>query len=185
MSRVGRAAIDIGPDVKVQLENDVLTVQGPKGKLSQQLPKEISFKLDGRKIVLARSGDEKGEKALHGLIRSLIANMVKGVTEGFKKELDIIGVGFRAQVKDKKLVMQLGFSHPVEYPAPNGINFSVDEKGTRITVSGFDKQLVGETASVIRRFKSPEPYKGKGIRYVGEYIRKKAGKAAVGAGTTK
>lgn len=185
MSRVGKSPIEIGSDVKVQLENDVLTVQGPKGKLSQQLPEEISFKLDGRKIVLVRSGDEKREKSLHGLVRSLVANMVKGVTEGFKKELDIIGVGFRAQVKDKKLVMQLGFSHPVEYPAPNGINFSVDEKGTRITVSGFDKQLVGETASVIRRFKSPEPYKGKGIRYVDEYIRKKAGKAAVGAGTTK
>ncbi|MEW6088531.1 MAG: 50S ribosomal protein L6 [bacterium] len=182
MSRIGKSAIETGPDVKVQLENGVITVQGPRGKLFQQMPSGINFKLEDKKIVLTRNGDEKREKELHGLIRSLIANMVKGVTEGFKKELDIIGVGFRAQVKDKKLIMQLGFSHPVEYPAPNGITFSVDEKGTRITVSGFDKQLVGETASIIRRFKEPEPYKGKGIRYVNEYIRKKAGKAAAGAG---
>ncbi|MFH1287935.1 MAG: 50S ribosomal protein L6 [bacterium] len=178
MSRVGKMPIDINSEVKVQLENDVLTVQGPKGRLTQQLLKGINFKLEDKKIVLTRNSDEKKDKAFHGLMRSLVANMVKGVTEGFKKELDIIGVGFRAQVKDKKLIMQLGFSHPVEYSAPDGIVLSVDEKGTRITVSGFDKQLVGEAASTVRRFKKPEPYKGKGIRYVNEYIRKKAGKAA-------
>lgn len=185
MSRIGKTPIEISSDVKVQLDNDILTVQGPKGKLFQKLSKGINFKLEDKKIVLTRDNDDKKLRALHGLMRSLIANMVKGVTEGFKKELDIIGVGFRAQVKDKKLVMQLGFSHPIEYPAPAGINLAVDEKGTRITVTGFDKQLVGETASVVRRFKKPEPYKGKGIRYVNEYIRKKAGKAAAGAGAAK
>jgi large subunit ribosomal protein L6 len=185
MSRIGKSAIEISSEVKVQLEKGIVTVQGPKGKLFQQLAKGINFKLEDKKIMLTRDSDEKKERALHGLMRSLIANMVKGVTEGFKKELDIIGVGFRAQVKDKKLIMQLGFSHPIEYLAPNGINFSVDEKGTRITVSGFDKQLVGETASIVRRFKKPEPYKGKGIRYVNEYVRKKAGKAAAGSGAAK
>ncbi|MDD5773633.1 MAG: 50S ribosomal protein L6 [bacterium] len=185
MSRIGKTPIAISSEVKVQLENNILTVQGPKGKLSQELSKGINFKLEDKKIVLTRDNDDKTGRSLHGLMRSLIANMVKGVTEGYKKELDIIGVGFRAQVKDKKLIMQLGFSHPIEYPAPNGINLSVDEKGTRITVSGFDKQLVGETAAVVRRFKEPEPYKGKGIRYVNEYVRKKAGKAAAGAGAAK
>lgn len=185
MSRIGKTPIEISSEVKVKLEKDILTVQGPKGKLSQKIVKGINFKLEDKTIVLTRDSDEKRERSLHGLMRSLIANMVIGVTEGYKKELDIIGVGFRAQIKDKKLIMQLGFSHPIEYSAPNGVDLAVDGKGTRITVSGYDKQLVGETASIVRRFKKPEPYKGKGIRYVNEFIRKKAGKAAAGAGSSK
>ncbi|PYQ01216.1 MAG: 50S ribosomal protein L6 [Acidobacteria bacterium] len=172
MSRVGRKAIAIPKDVKVQIEGSALHVQGPKGKLSTPVPPGIS-----------RSNDERQQRAFHGLARALANNAVKGVTEGFSKELDIVGVGYKAQVEGKKLVLSLGFSHPVNYPIPEGIKIGVDAKANRVTVSGIDRQQVGQVAAEIRNLRRPDPYKQKGIRYVGEVLKKKAGKAgATGTG---
>src|SRR5712691_1553603 len=173
MSRVGRKAIAIPKDVKVQIEGSALHVQGPKGKLSTPVPPGISFKLEN---------DEREQRAFHGLARALAQNAVRGVTEGFSKELDIVGVGFKAQVEGKKLVLSLGFSHPVNYAIPEGIKIAVD-KQTHVVVSGIDRQQVGQVAAEIRGLRRPDPYKQKGIRYVGEILKKKAGKAgATGTG---
>jgi large subunit ribosomal protein L6 len=183
MSRVGRKAIPIPKDVKVQIEGSALHVQGPKGKLTTPVPPGISFKLENGELCAARSNDERQQRAFHGLARALAQNAVKGVTEGFSKELDIVGVGYKAQVEGKKLVLALGFSHPVNYPIPEGIKIAVD-KQTRVVVSGIDRQQVGQVAAEIRRLRRPDPYKQKGIRYVGEVLKKKAGKAgATGTGT--
>lgn len=175
MSRIGKRPIDIPQGVKIDVAADPIQVQGPKGKLDLKIPVEIKVEVKDNKIILSRASDEKKARMKHGLMRALINNMVKGVTEGFVKELEIIGVGFKAQVSGQQMVLNLGFSHPVEYDIPEGVTVETP-KPTQITVKGIDKQLVGEVAAEIRDFYKPEPYKGKGIRYVGEYVRKKAGK---------
>jgi len=182
LSRVGRKIIQVPSGVKVQVGERRLEVQGPKGKLTTPVPPGISFALDGGKLTCQRASDEREQRAFHGMARALAQNAIKGVTEGFSKDLDIVGVGYRAQVEGGKVVFALGFSHPVEYPIPEGIKISVD-KQTRVTVSGIDRQKVGQVAAEIRRLRKPDPYKQKGIRYVGEVLKKKAGKAgATGAG---
>jgi large subunit ribosomal protein L6 len=181
MSRVGRKPIVVPKDVKVQVTETRLSIQGPKGTLTTPVPAGIRFVVEAGQLVCSRSNDERQQRAQHGLARALAQNAVKGVTEGFSKELDIVGVGYRAQVDGSKLICALGFSHPVEYPIPEGIKIAV-EKQTRVTVSGIDRQKVGQVAAEIRKLRKPDPYKQKGVRYVGEVLKKKAGKAgATGA----
>jgi len=175
MSRIGRMPVQIPAGVEVKLNNNELTVKGPKGTLKQSFHKNMAIKVEGNNIVVSRPNDLKQNKALHGLTRSLIANMVTGVTQGFEKQLEIVGVGYRAQKQGKKLVLNLGFSHPVEIEEPAGITIEVPAQN-KIVVKGIDKQLVGEVAAIIRSKRPPEPYKGKGIRYVDEYVIRKEGK---------
>jgi len=175
MSRIGRMPIVLPKEVKLFNEQTKVEVKGPKGNLACSLPLGISVSMDGSMVSVSRSDDSRGSKALQGLTRSLIANMMTGVTQGFEKRLEIIGIGFRADLQDKVLKLTLGFSHPILYPIPEGIKIEV-EKQTLITVKGVDKQQVGIVAAQLRSIKPPEPYKGKGIRYVGEKIRKKVGK---------
>ena len=183
MSRVGRKPIPIPQGVNVQVKDAMLEVQGPKGKLTSPVPAGITFKLENGELAATRANDERDSRALHGLARALASNAVKGVTEGFTKELDIVGVGYRATVEGNKVVFALGYSHPVTYPVPDGIKVAVDAKSNRVTVSGIDRQRVGQVAAEIRNLRRPDPYKQKGIRYVGEVLKKKAGKAgATGAG---
>jgi large subunit ribosomal protein L6 len=184
MSRVGRKVIPIPKDVKIQIAKDNLQVQGPKGKLTTPVPPGISFKLENGELSAARANDERQQRAYHGLARALANNAIRGVTEGFSKELDIVGVGYKASVDGNKLVLALGFSHPVHYPIPTGIKVAVDPKANRVTVSGIDRQQVGQVAAEIRQLRKPDPYKQKGIRYVGEVLKKKAGKAGA-TGATK
>ncbi len=181
MSRVGRKVIVVPSGVKVAVKDSHLEVQGPKGKLTTPVPPGISFSLSGTELSCQRTNDERQQRAFHGMARALAQNAIKGVTEGFSKDLDIVGVGYRATVEAKKVVFSLGFSHPVEYQVPEGIKIAVD-KQTRVTVSGIDRQQVGQVAAEIRNLRRPDPYKQKGIRYVGEVLKKKAGKAgATGA----
>jgi large subunit ribosomal protein L6 len=181
MSRVGKKPIVLPSGVKVNVSDTALEVQGPKGKLNAPVPPGIRFSLEKGELVCTRSSDARQQRALHGLARALAHNAVKGVSEGFSRELDIVGVGYRAQVDGKKIVFSLGYSHPVEFPIPEGIQVKV-EKQTRVTVSGIDRQKVGQVAAEIRKLRRPDPYKQKGIRYVGEVLKKKAGKAgATGA----
>lgn len=181
MSRVGRKVIVVPAGVKVAVKERELEVQGPKGKLTTPVPPGISFRLAGSELSCQRSNDERQQRAFHGLARALAQNAIKGVTEGFSKDLDIVGVGYRAAVEGSKVVFALGKSHPVEYPIPAGIKIAID-KQTRVTVSGIDRQQVGQVAAEIRSLRRPDPYKQKGIRYVGEVLKKKAGKAgATGA----
>jgi large subunit ribosomal protein L6 len=180
MSRIGKQPITIPDGVKVDLQGDRMTVTGPRGTLQQALHPRMRVTVEDGTVAVARPSDERLDKSLHGLTRTLIANMVDGVTQGFEKRLEIQGVGYRAALQGKDIELQVGFSHPVRIPAPEGIEFEVPAPN-RITVRGIDKQLVGETAATIRKVRKPEPYKGKGIRYEGEYVRKKAGKAAKGA----
>jgi large subunit ribosomal protein L6 len=182
MSRVGKTPIAVPSGVKVKVSETLIEVEGPKGRLTSPVPPGIRFSLEGSHLVCRRSGDERQQRAWHGLARALAMNAVKGVTVGFSRELDIVGVGYRAQVEGKKVVLSLGYSHPVEYPIPEGISISVDRQ-TRVKVSGIDRQKVGQVAAEIRRLRRPDPYKQKGIRYVGEVLKKKAGKA--GATGTK
>jgi len=175
MSRIGRMPIVIPKDVKISLDGTKVEVTGPKGRLSQSLPPRIALSVDKDKVLIRRESDDRPSKALHGLTRSLVANMVTGVTKGFERKLEIIGIGFRADVEKNALKISVGFSHPVLYPIPEGIRVEV-EKQTLITVRGTDKQQVGTVAAKLRSIKPPEPYKGKGIRYLGEHIRKKVGK---------
>ena len=175
MSRVGKKHILIPKNVKIDISNGLLHVEGPKGKLQYHLPESIQAELKDGQLMVNRLSDSKMDASLHGTSRSIIYNMVKGVTEGFVKELEIVGVGFRAQVQGKKLNVLLGFSHPVEYNIPDGIVIEAP-KPNQIFVKGIDKVKVGEVAAEIRSFYEPEPYKGKGIRYAGEYVRRKAGK---------
>lgn len=174
MSRIGRKPIPVPSGVKVQLTPAAVDVQGPKGKLSIPLPAGIRFEQKDGVLTALRETDE--QRALHGLARALVANAVRGVTEGFKKELDIVGVGYRAEVKGKSVVFALGYSHPVDFPIPEGIQIAV-EKQTHVTVSGADRARVGQVAADIRGLRPPDPYKQKGIRLVGERLKKKAGKA--------
>jgi len=176
MSRIGKKRIPLPEKVKIEFtpEGGVL-VEGPKGKLHWNLPKQVTAKVDGGEIAVERNGETRAEKALHGLSRALIANMVTGVSAGFKKNLEIQGVGFKAAVQGENLNLSLGFSHPVLFPIPEGIKVTVTEN-TKLSVEGIDCQLVGQVASDIRSYYPPEPYKGKGIRYAGEVVRRKEGK---------
>jgi large subunit ribosomal protein L6 len=174
MSRIGYKVIQIPSGVKVQIKDRAVDVQGPKGRMSVPLPQGIRFEQkDG---VLAASRETEEHRALHGLARALVANAVTGVTQGFKKDLDIVGVGYRAEVKGKNVVLALGYSHPIEFPIPEGIQIAI-EKQTHVTVSGADKNQVGQVAANLRALRPPDPYKQKGIRITGERLKKKAGKA--------
>ncbi len=178
MSRVGKNPIEVPSGVQIKVEGRCLKAKGPKGELSLEIPESISVKPEGQKIIVDRATDTKKIKSLHGAIRSLAANMVEGVSKGFEKSLQVIGVGYRANVKGQVLVLSIGFSHPVNYEIPQGIKITVG-KDNVLTVSGCDKQLVGEVAAEIRAYYPPEPYKGKGIRYKDEWVHRKAGKAVV------
>jgi large subunit ribosomal protein L6 len=180
MSRIGKQPIAIPDGVTVEVSGTTVAVSGPGGTLRQDVDRDMRVTIEDGEVRVSRPSDEREHRSLHGLTRSLIANMVEGVTKGFQKVLEIHGVGYRVALKGRDLELQLGFSHPVSFPAPEGIEFEVPAPN-RIVVKGIDKQLVGETAARIRRIRKPEPYKGKGIRYEGEYVRKKAGKAAKGA----
>jgi large subunit ribosomal protein L6 len=181
MSRVGKKLIPLPKDVKVQIGAAALEIQGPKGKLTTPVPPGISFAVEDGALHCKRSNDERQQRAFHGLARALANNAVKGVTEGFAKELDIVGVGYKAVVDGSRIVLSLGYSHQVVYEVPEGIKIAV-EKQTRLVISGIDRQQVGQVAADIRRLRKPDPYKQKGIRYVGEVLKKKAGKAgATGA----
>ncbi|HEX6064332.1 MAG TPA: 50S ribosomal protein L6 [Longimicrobiales bacterium] len=177
MSRIGRKPITIPSGVTVAVEGSTVKVKGPKGELSRTFEPSMKVRVEDNEILVERPSDEKRERALHGLTRALLANMVTGVTEGFKKTLEIVGVGYRAEKKGKNLVVSVGYSHPVNYPEPQGITLSTPAP-TTIVIEGIDKQKVGQVAAELREFRPPEPYKGKGIRYQGEQVRRKAGKTA-------
>jgi len=175
MSRIGKKPIPIPKGVTVKVAADAVEVQGPKGKLRQPLPPGIVFSQHGESLVAALAGPEGELRKFHGLARSLVANAVTGVTDGFKKELDIVGVGYRAELKGKQVHFALGYSHPVIFDVPVGIDVTVD-KQTHVTVTGVDRQLVGQVAANIRQMRKPDPYKQKGVRYTGEVLKKKVGK---------
>jgi large subunit ribosomal protein L6 len=177
MSRIGKQPIPVPSGVEVTIEPALVKVKGPKGELSERVNRNMQVKQENGEILVARPTDRGEHRALHGLTRSLIANMVEGVTNGFEKRLEIQGVGYRAQLQGKKLVLALGYSHPIEMDAPDGIEFEVPQP-TRVIVRGISKQAVGEVAANIRKQRPPEPYKGKGIRYEGEYVMRKVGKRA-------
>jgi len=176
MSRIGNKAVEIPDKVKVTIDNEgAVSVEGPKGKLSWRLPRDIKGSVKDDRVSLMREAETRSVKALHGLSRSLVHNVVQGVSEGFSKQLEIEGVGFKAAVQGSTLNLSLGFSHPILFPIPKEIKLTVAE-GTKLTIQGIDKKLVGQVAADIRRFYPPEPYKGKGVRYAGEQIRRKEGK---------
>jgi large subunit ribosomal protein L6 len=177
MSRIGRKPIPIPSGVEVEIAPGRVAVKGPKGRLEERISSDMTVTLDDGRLVVARPTDRSEHRALHGLTRSLVANMVTGVTDGFERRLEIQGVGYRAALRGSALEMQLGFSHPVSVPAPEGISFEVPAP-TQIVVRGISKQQVGEIAAQIRKWRPPEPYKGKGIRYEGEYVQRKVGKRA-------
>jgi large subunit ribosomal protein L6 len=175
MSRIGKQPIAIPPKVKVEVKGQQVLVEGPKGKLNWELPRRTSLKVDGGKVVVSRQGDDSEAKALHGLSRALVNNMVRGVSEGFVKKLEIQGVGFKAAVQGQAINLTLGYSHPIVYALPPQIKVTVEEN-TKLTIEGPDKQVVGEVAAEIRAFYPPEPYKGKGVRYSDERVIRKEGK---------
>lgn len=177
MSRIGKKPVPIPAGVKIDVAGLTVNVKGPKGELKRTFSPEISIELENGQLLAKRPSDERHVRALHGTTRAIINNMVVGVTTGFSKVLQIEGVGYRAEMKGKQLVMALGYSHPVPVDPPPGISFTVDEKARTITISGIDREQVGQTAAEIRAWRPPEPYKGKGLRYVGEIVRRKAGKA--------
>ncbi|MFZ9835059.1 MAG: 50S ribosomal protein L6 [Holophagaceae bacterium] len=175
MSRIGKKIIQLPKGVKVIVQGPLATVEGPKGKINCPVPAHISFDIQAETIQINRANEDAQTKAYHGLTRALVQNAITGVTEGFKKDLDIVGVGYKAAMDGKKLRLDLGYSHPIFYEIPQGIQVAV-EKLTHVTVSGSDRQLVGQVAADIRKYRKPEPYKGKGVMYTGEVIRRKAGK---------
>jgi large subunit ribosomal protein L6 len=177
MSRIGKQPIPLPEGVEVTIEPELVSVKGPRGELSERVNRAIDVKQENGEVTVTRPTDRGDHRALHGLTRSLIANMVEGVTNGFEKRLEIQGVGYRAQLQGRRLILSLGYSHPVELEAPEGIEFEVPQP-TRIVVRGISKQAVGEVAANIRKQRPPEPYKGKGIRYEGEYVARKVGKRA-------
>jgi large subunit ribosomal protein L6 len=177
MSRIGKQPISVPAGVTVSIEPERVTVNGPRGELSERIPRDIQVEQVDGELLVKRPTDRGEHRALHGLTRSLIANMVEGVTDGFEKRLEIQGVGYRAQLRGRDLELALGYSHPVSIKAPDGIEFEVPQP-TRIVVKGASKQQVGEAAATIRKQRKPEPYKGKGIRYEGEYVPRKVGKRA-------
>lgn len=179
MSRIGKLPITVPGNVQIELTSENIKIKGPKGELTQQLNPLIEIKQQDNEIVVERVNETKEAKSMHGLYRTLVLNMITGVTDGFEKQLEIQGVGYRAAVQGNKVVLNLGFSHPVDYQIPQGIEVKIDaEKKNILIISGIDKQAVGQTAAEIRSYRKPEPYKGKGIRYVGERIIRKAGKTA-------
>ena len=175
MSRIGRKPIPVPSGTTVALEGGAVVVKGPKGRLQTPMVPGIDVSVEGTVVVVTRQNDQKQTKAFHGMVRALVSNMVTGVSNGFKKDLEIVGVGYRAQMQGKKLILNLGYSNPVEYEAPEGIELAL-EGPTKLSVKGIDKQVVGQVSAVIRGFRPPEPYQGKGIRYAGEHIIRKAGK---------
>jgi len=177
MSRIGKKLITIPSGVTVSEAAGAITVKGPKGTLSRSIPKGVSVAIEDGTIQVSRADDSKPVRALHGLVRALIANMITGVNKGFLKELEIEGVGYRAEMEGKKLKLLLGFSHPVLMDVPQGLSVSIENRGASVKIEGIDKESVGQFAVNVRRHRPPEPYKGKGVRYAGEHIRRKAGKA--------
>ncbi len=178
MSRIGKQPIAIPAGVDVRINNREVTIKGPKGQLQWEVPDVISVKTEDKQVVVTRKDDSKQQKALHGLARSVLSNMVSGVSDGFKKEMELVGVGYRAQSQGKKIVFNLGHSHPIEYELPEGVQAKVDKKQTKITLSGIDKQLLGQVAANMKALRMPDAYKGKGIRFADERIRLKPGKTA-------
>lgn len=177
MSRIGRSPVPIPEGVEVVIEGQRVRVKGPKGELEQEFRAELTITEENGVLHVARDSDEPKVRALHGMTRALLNNMILGTTKGFNKTLEIQGVGYRAELKGQSLMLYVGFSHPVEVEPPAGIRFEVETKGDIVRISGHDKQLVGQVAADVRKIRPPEPYKGKGIRYQGEYVRRKAGKA--------
>lgn len=175
MSRVGKKIIEIPTGVEVKIDGNTVSVKGPKGELTNTFNEEMSYKLEDNTLEVVRPSDSKEHKTIHGTTRALIANMVEGVSKGFEKNLELIGVGYRAQMQGKNLILNVGYSHPIEIEAEDGITLSVD-KNTKVKVEGISKERVGAIASNIRATRPPEPYKGKGVRYEGEYVRRKEGK---------
>ncbi len=177
MSRIGRMPIPVPNGTKVQIEDGQFVAEGPKGKVTQPLFDNFPVKVDGNTVTIERPGDTGPERAKHGLLRALLANAVQGASAGFTKQLDIVGVGYRAEVKGPQVQFALGYSHPVLYDIPEGISIAVDTKANRVTVTGADRQKVGQVAAEIRMLRKPDPYKGKGIKYTNEILRRKVGKA--------
>ena len=175
MSRTGNKVITVPAGVEVNIVDNFATVKGPKGELKQQFDKDMTFNIEGSEITVVRPSDSKRHRTVHGTTRAILANMVEGVSAGFKKELELIGVGYRAQMQGKKLVLSVGYSHPVEFEEIEGITLGV-EGNTKVSIEGINKEVVGQYAAKVRAVRPPEPYKGKGIRYVGEYVRRKEGK---------
>ena len=169
--------VAIPKGVEVKADRELVRVKGPKGELTNRIPVGLSVKVEGGQVLVGRANDEKAQRALHGLLRSLVANSVEGVTKGFSRDLEIVGVGYKAEVKGKAVVFSLGYSHPVNFPIPEGISVALDAKAGKLTVSGADRQKVGQTAAEIRKLRVPDPYKAKGIKYADEFIRRKVGKA--------
>ncbi len=180
MSRIGRQPVNIPQGVKVQIDGTIVRAEGPKGKLMQPVPEGLSAKLENNQLLISRNGDDRKIRALHGLARALVANMVTGVKDGFERKLDIVGIGYRAQIQGRVITLALGYSHPVVFPLPEGITAEI-ERQVAITLRGADKALLGQTAAKLRALREPDPYKGKGIKYSDEVIRRKVGKKA-GAG---
>jgi large subunit ribosomal protein L6 len=176
MSRIGKLEIKLPKGVEIKCENLLVTVKGPKGQLTQEIPNSIKIEIEGDNVKVLRQDELKQTRAFHGLYRSLINNMIKGVSEGFNKKLEINGVGYKAEKQNKVLNLALGYSHPINYEMPEGIDFTVENNGRAITVTGIDKQLVGQVAANIRKYRKPEPYKGKGVKYADEVIIRKEGK---------
>ncbi len=181
MSRIGRLPITVPPQVSVNIQGSHVHVKGPKGEMEHTFPTDVAFALEGNQLAVKRDGDSKTEKMIHGTARAIVNNMVVGVSKGFERVLEVNGVGYRAEIDNKKnLVLYVGYSHPVTMPPPAGISFETDAKTRQIKVLGFDKQLVGQIAANIREIRPPEPYQGKGIKYIEEKIRRKAGKTGKG-----
>jgi large subunit ribosomal protein L6 len=180
MSRIGRQPVSIPQGVKVNLDGAVVRAEGPKGKLSQPIPAGLSAKIENNQLVISRSGEDRKARALHGLARALMFNMVTGVKDGFERKLEIVGIGYRAQLQGRAIQLALGYSHPVIFPLPEGVTAEIDRQ-VSITLRGADKAVLGQTAAKLRALREPDPYKGKGIRYANEVVRKKVGKKA-GAG---
>lgn len=177
MSRIGRAPVAIPKGVEIKADLEVVRVKGPKGELASRIPPGITVSVADGQVRFARSGEEPQQRAFHGLLRSLVANSVEGVTKGFSRDLEIVGVGYKAEVKGKTVVFSLGYSHPINFPIPEGISVALDAKAGKLTISGPDRQKVGQTAAEIRKLRIPDPYKAKGIKYANEVIRRKVGKA--------
>ena len=175
MSRIGNKVITVPAGVEVSIVDNFATVKGPKGELKQQFDKDMTFNIEGSEITVVRPSDSKRHRTVHGTTRAILANMVEGVSTGFKKELELIGVGYRAQMQGKKLVLSVGYSHPVEFEEIEGIKLGV-EGNTKVSIEGINKEVVGQYAAKVRAVRPPEPYKGKGIRYVDEFVRRKEGK---------
>lgn len=185
MSRIGKQPVNIPNGVTIELQGDIFKAKGPKGELTRKIHPKIEVKIEDSKILVNRKEDTKESRSLHGLTRNTLLNLVEGVSKGFESKMEIIGVGYRASAAKNKITLTLGYSHPIEYIAPAGIEFKIDEENKNIIIiTGIDKQTLGEVAAKVRSYRKPEPYKGKGIRYMDEYVMRKAGKSAAGAGAT-